>query len=248
MDIDHKIQLLESARALIIALEADNDQDIESQLVTLTQRQETNLYLQIGKLTRQLHAALNNFNIDSRIANITEVGIPDTRERLNYIIDSTEQAAHKTLQIADDTVNITDIIQQSTQDLAQRWQSSFTRNLNAEDSQMLQQDLSAYFVSAKQHAETIQANLSEITLAQGYQDLTGQVIRQVTDLVEEVETNLVDLIKMVSEHQPLKQNTASTTKAVDPIKAEGPQMNATDKTNVMATQDDVDDLLSSLGF
>ena len=103
-------------------------------------------------------------------------------------------------------------------------------------------------MSAKQHAETIQANLSEITLAQGYQDLTGQVIRQVTDLVEEVETNLVDLIKMVSEHQPLKQNTASTTKAVDPLKAEGPQMNATDKTNVVATQDDVDDLLSSLGF
>lgn len=248
MDIDHKAQLLESARALIIALEADNQQDIDAQLATLTQERETNLYLEIGKLTRQLHAALNNFNIDSRIANITEVGIPDTRERLNYIIDATEQAAHKTLQVVDDTVNVIDIIQQTTQDLTQRWQSSLTSNLSAKDSLTLQHDISNYFISAKQHAEKIQTNLSEITLAQGYQDLTGQVIRQVTDLVEEVETNLVHLIKVASEHQPLKQNTTSSTEAVDPIKAEGPQMNAADKANVMANQDDVDDLLSSLGF
>mgnify|MGYP006082596979 CR=1 FL=1 len=248
MDIDHKAQLLESARALISALEADNQQDIDAQLATLTQERETNLYFEIGKLTRQLHAALNNFNIDSRIANITEVGIPDTRERLNYIIDATEQAAHKTLQVVDDTVNVIDIIQQTTQDLTQRWQNSLTSNLSAKDSLTLQQDISNYFISAKQHAEKIQTNLSEITLAQGYQDLTGQVIRQVTDLVEEVETNLVDLIKVASEHQPLKQNTTPSTEAVDPIKAEGPQMNAADKVNVMANQDDVDDLLSSLGF
>ena len=248
MDIAHKAQLLKSARALIIALEADNQQGIDAQLATLTQERENSLYLEVGKLTRQLHAALNNFNIDSRIADITEVDIPDTRERLNYIIDATEQAAHKTLQVVDDTLNVIDIIQQTTQDLTQQWESSLTSDLSVEDSLTLQEDLSSYFISAKQHAEKIQTNLTEITLAQGYQDLTGQVIRQVTDLVEEVETNLVYLIKMASEHQPLKQNPPPSAEAVDPIKGEGPQMNAVDKANVMANQYDVDDLLSSLGF
>lgn len=33
-------------------------------------------------------------------------------------------------------------------------------------------------------------------LAQGFQDLTGQVIRQVIDLIKEIESNLVVLIKV----------------------------------------------------
>ena len=38
------------------------------------------------------------------------------------------------------------------------------------------------------------------------------------------------------------------TNIVDPLKAEGPQINAKNKPNVVNNQDDVDDLLSSLGF
>ncbi|EMR11867.1 chemotaxis response - phosphatase CheZ [Methylophaga lonarensis MPL] len=45
----------------------------------------------------------------------------------------------------------------------------------------------------------------------------------------------------------LKLN-AERKKDHNPIKAEGPQINAKDNPNVMNNQDDVDDLLSSLGF
>lgn len=247
MDTEHKTQLLDSARALITALETDNEQDIETHLTALTYGRDNNLFLEVGKLTRELHVALNNFNVDSRIADLTHIGIPDTRERLDYIINLTEQAAHRTLEVVDTTSDLTHSLLQATQAMSQRWQASTSNNLSTQDHQSLHHDLSAYFSSMTQHTETIQTNLSDITLAQGYQDLTGQVIRQVTDLVEEVETNLVRLIKIASEHQPLAQ-ADSKTKPLNPIKAEGPQMNTADKPNIMADQDDVDDLLSSLGF
>jgi chemotaxis protein CheZ len=63
--------------------------------------------------------------------------------------------------------------------------------------------------------------------------------------VGEVESNLVELVKVAGKHtdqQPKKD------KQVDAIKAEGPQINAADNPNVMNDQDEVDDLLSSLGF
>ena len=93
------------------------------------------------------------------------------------------------------------------------------------------------------HAGEIHNNLSEMTLAQGFQDLTGQVLRQVIGLVEEVENNLVKLVKVAGQSQQ-----SGETKQVDPLKAEGPQINAKNKPNVVNNQDDVDDLLSSLGF
>ncbi len=95
----------------------------------------------------------------------------------------------------------------------------------------------------KQHADQVHHNLSEMMLAQGFQDLTGQVIRQVISLVEEVEDSLVQLVKVAG-----KPQQSSDKKEIDPIKAEGPQINAQDNPNVVNNQDDVDDLLSSLGF
>lgn len=242
MDADHKTQLLESARALITALEADDEQDAEVQLAALTQGRDNNLYLEVGKLTRDLHAALSNFNVDSRIADLTEHDIPDSRDRLDYVVTLTEQAAHQTLEAVDKAIPAATQMIDLTETANQAWQVASKKGDSA-----AQQTLNDYFTSITQQTQIIQSSLSDITMAQGFQDLTGQVIRKVTDLIEEVETNLVRLIKIAANHQPQKQ-TQPTTKEVDPLLAEGPQMNVADKPNVVADQDDVDDLLSSLGF
>ncbi len=242
MDDGHKTQLLESARALITAIEADNEQDIEAQLTALTQDRGSNLFLEVGKLTRDLHAAINNFNVDSRIANLTEHDIPDSRDRLDYVITLTEEAAHQTLEAVDKASPAANQLIELTKAAEQAWQAAPKTSDAA-----AQQGIDDYFLSISQQTRTIQSALSDITMAQGFQDLTGQVIRKVTDLIEEVETNLVRLIKISAEHQP-QQKPNPTAKKVNPLKAEGPQMNAADKPNVIAEQDDVDDLLSSLGF
>ena len=235
---------LDAARALVAALEANDETSINKQLTILTQSHESELFQEVGKLTRELHEALSNFNIDSRLVDLTEHDIPNTRDRLNYVITTTEQAAHKTLGYIDNTLPLAQELRQTAEKIDESWQRFRNKEMTADEFRALVKEIEAYLPTVKQHADKVHQNLSEMTLAQGFQDLTGQVIRQVIALVEEVEDNLVKLVKVAGKHQEKPTKKENT----DPIKAEGPQINAQDNPNVVNNQDDVDDLLSSLGF
>ncbi|HED16114.1 MAG TPA: protein phosphatase CheZ, partial [Gammaproteobacteria bacterium] len=64
-------------------------------------------------------------------------------------------------------------------------------------------------------------------------------------LVQDVENSLVELIKIAGK----RIAPAEPEKEKDKIKAEGPQIKGLDDANdIVSGQDDVDDLLSSLGF
>jgi chemotaxis protein CheZ len=171
--------------------------------------------------------------------------MPDTRDRLNFVIETTEEAAHKTLGYIDETLPLATELKKTADDIEQSWHRFRMREMNAEEFRALSKEIEAYLPSVKSNTELIHKNLSEMTIAQGFQDITGQVIRQVITLVEEVEDNLVRLVKIAgTELKDVKKDDV----VVDPIKAEGPQINAKDKANVVNDQDEVDDLLSSLGF
>jgi chemotaxis protein CheZ len=244
MDINQTVQL-EAARALVSALESNDDEQAKKQLVILTQAQESELFHEVGKLTRELHESMSNFNVDSRLVDLTQNDMPNTRERLNYVIKTTEDAAHKTLGFIDQTLPLTSELKQTAENINESWHRFRMKEMTADEFRALSKEIEAYLPEVTRHSEQIHANLSEMMMAQGFQDLTGQVIRQVINLVEEVEDNLVRLVKVAGKHldeQPKKD------KQVDAIKAEGPQINAADNPNVMNDQDEVDDLLSSLGF
>lgn len=243
MQADSKAAQIEAAHALLAALEQDDDVTVKQQLAKLSESRETALFQEVGKLTRELHEALNNFKVDSRLVDLTHKDMPDTRDRLNYVIETTEAAAHKTLGFIDETLPLANELQETAAKLDASWQRFRNREMSAEEFRDLSREIEVYLPSVSTHAQQIHHNLSEVTLAQGFQDLTGQVLRQVIGLVEEVEDNLVRLVKLAG--QP---NTTSKPAEVDPLKAEGPQMNADKKANVVNNQDDVDDLLSSLGF
>jgi chemotaxis protein CheZ len=63
---------------------------------------ERELFDELGKLTRELHEALNSFRGDSRLIELTRDEIPDAKERLNYVVSMTEQATHRTLNALDE--------------------------------------------------------------------------------------------------------------------------------------------------
>jgi chemotaxis protein CheZ len=112
--------------------------------------------------------------------------------------------------------------------------------------------IDTFFVSLNADASATYDNLSEILLAQDFQDLTGQVIQKVTALVKEVEEHLLSLVVMAS-HVDQITGTVHETPVDDrePESAEqgvGPQIKASEREDVVSGQDDVDDLLSSLGF
>ena len=243
MDALNKAEQLKAARALIEAIEQEDDSRIKTELMALTNARESELFQHIGKLTRELHEALNNFKVDARLVDLTHIDMPDTRDRLNYVIETTEEAAHKTLGYIDKTLPLANELKQTAAKLNESWQRFRNREMSATEFRDLSREIEAYLPVVNTHAGEIHNNLSEMTLAQGFQDLTGQVLRQVIGLVEEVENNLVKLVKVAGQTQQ-----SGETKVVDPLKAEGPQINAKNKPNVVNNQDDVDDLLSSLGF
>ena len=83
--------------------------------------------------------------------------------------------------------------------------------------------------------------------------MTGQVLKRVIGLITDVEERLVSLVRIAGQVEEVvgieEEAAANSQEAEGPdIKGEGPQINADKRADVVSGQDDVDDLLSSLGF
>jgi len=196
---------------------------------------ESSLYNEVGKLTRQLHDALTNFNNDEKIYQLTNEEIPNAKERLKYVVDITEKAAQRTIEILEKSIPISLEISEGANDL----QTSLANSDRSE----IRDATKTFLKGAKDKAGTLHTCLTDIMLAQEYQDISGQIIKKVIDLVQDVESNLVRLIKLTG------QANISEVKTSDGIAATGPHVPGVNEQEVHANgQDEVDDLLASLGF
>jgi chemotaxis protein CheZ len=118
---------------------------------------------------------------------------------------------------------------------------------------LLVKEMDSFLKHGSEDSAKLTGLLTEVLMAQGYQDLTGQVIRRVIELVKEVEDNLVYMLTMFGgvEHKDVAEvaeRPNNSENEADMIKAEGPILDADSREDVASDQDDVDDLLSSLGF
>jgi chemotaxis protein CheZ len=94
----------------------------------------------------------------------------------------------------------------------------------------------------------LRGQLTEILMAQDFQDLTGQIIRRVITLVSEVEQRLVGILTVFGSEQLDNKTEGSKPASQSKVEAEGPILNPYERNDAVASQDEVDDLLSSLGF
>jgi ATP-dependent exoDNAse (exonuclease V) beta subunit len=86
--------------------------------------------------------------------------------------------------------------------------------------------------------------LSDIMMAQDFQDLSGQVIKKVIDIINRTELQLVNLLIDSAPEVTASENMPQPLPAtVDTHKLDGPQT-----LDNALKQNDVDDLLASLGF
>ncbi len=245
---------LEAARELVAALEAGNHQDAELILDQMALARDSELFRELGKLTRELHDSLRSFQLDSRLLDLTEKDIPDAKERLNYVVNMTEQAANRTLNVVEACMPVTERFQSRIDELAERWARFRRKELDKDAFRELCLDLDAFFDEAREGVREVHQGLSDVLMAQDFQDLTGQIIRRVIELVQEVEQNLVDLVRITGQ-KFVQQGTEGEGKAEDrekkaekDISGAGPAVPGVDKSDVVTSQDEVDDLLSSLGF
>lgn len=191
---------------------------------------------QLGRITRQLHEAMTELGLDSSLHAITQE-IPDARDRLSHVGHMTEAAANKVLNLIDvgqpecrsfklDSQAITATIGQ-------------LRKNHPHSSEEVSDVLATcqmFGVQAERFATQQNALLSEIMMTQDFQDLSGQIIKKVIDIISLTEKQLLQLLMHSAPQRSVSVISAKAELA-------GPQV--PDKA---LKQNDVDDLLASFGF
>ncbi|MEZ9236197.1 protein phosphatase CheZ [Shewanella sp. 10N.286.52.A9] len=235
---------LEQARQLVALLEDGQQEQADDVIRDLSAPLQRELFDEVGKLTRQLHSSLNEFQLDTRLAELANNEIPDAKERLNFVIDMTEQAANKTMDAVEECLPLADTIINNIQSVTPMWDKLMRRDIALNEFKALCHDVQHIMSHSEHDSSRLRELLNQILMAQDFQDLTGQMIRRVIDLVREVESSLVSMLTIFGE------NAADSARVVDEnkIEAEGPILNAETREDVVTGQDEVDDLLSSLGF
>jgi len=205
---------------------------------TATATQEA-VFNRLGQLTRKLHDSLRELGYDKALED-TARQIPDAQERLQYIARMTEQAASRVLNACDIAQPTQADLKQRVVALGARWEKMFANQLSVEEFKALAADTRTFFAAAPTQIDTVSVQLGEIMMAQDFQDLTGQVIKKLVDTARNIETQL---LQVLIETMPEEKKAAAPEGLMN-----GPVINADGRGDVLVNQEQVDDLLESLGF
>lgn len=198
-----------------------------------------NVFQRIGHMTRQLHDTLRQLGYDRALEEAAKA-IPDAKQRLAYVAQLTEQAASRVLNATDVAMPIQDKLQGQATALSARWDRLFGGDLSVDEFKALSGDTRAFLGAVPQQTAATSAQLMEIMMAQDFQDLTGQVIKKIVDLAQSMES---ELLQVLIEAMPEEMKVDKPEGLLN-----GPVMNAQGRTDVVTNQEQVDDLLESLGF
>ena len=238
-------EFVSRARDMLAEMENGNTEQAGKLLDELTQLRESSLFQEVGKLTRELHEALNSFRGDADLSHLAEHDIPDARERLHYVITMTDQAANSSMGAVEAAMPLCESIAENSASLRESWERFTGREMDAEEFRALSKQIADFLNGTSGDIEAVRGNLNEILMAQGFQDLTGQIIRKVINLVEHVENDLVNLIRISGAAATQGDGKA---KQDDPEDLQGPPVPGMEADTTVSGQDEVDELLSSLGF
>ena len=99
-------ELRECAVLLTEKLQGDQYEEASELIEKVTQCRDKHIFQSIGKLTRGLHNAIVNFNVDggsqAKSANVDDCEFHDASNRLNYVIELTQNAAEKTMDMVEE--------------------------------------------------------------------------------------------------------------------------------------------------
>jgi chemotaxis protein CheZ len=198
------------------------------------------VFHRVGTMARQLHDTLCELGYDKLVED-TVAALPDAKDRLAYIANLTEQAACRVLNATDIANPIQDKLESDALALAAKWDALFANRMGVEDFKRLAVDTRVFLKQGlPKETGATKAQLLEIMMAQDFQDLTGQVIKKIIGVAQDLESQLMGVL---IETMPGERRTESVNTLIN-----GPVINAEGRADVVGTQRQVDDLLDSLGF
>ena len=202
--------------------------------------QQEAVFNRLGHMARSLHDTLRELGYD-KLLEQTVTALPDAKDRLAYVANLTEQAACRVLNATDIAGPLVDEIESGASELGARWDKAFGNQLGVAEFKQLAEETRAYLKDQlPTRTRATHAQLTEIMMAQDFQDLTGQVIKKVVLLAQELEAGLMGALIDVL---PATRRTEEVANLMN-----GPVVNAEGRSDVVVNQEQVDDLLDSLGF
>ena len=207
-------ELAERLGALHAAASDGRWSEVEQGMHELDQAKTLAFAQCIRKMAVNLQEDMRSLQLDSRLARAA-AEIPDACSRLDAVIQLTEDAATQTLDLVEDS------------------------RTHVLELQSLAQDKRDWSL-VSEHAAALRKNMTDLSTAQAYQDLSGQIIRKVMGIVGNLETTLGELMELAG---------IEPAQLEEPDEGEllGPAAGRTD-AGAAASQADADDLLSNLGI
>jgi len=181
----------------------------ELALDTMVRQREQHLFRALGLLARDLHEAVCRLG-----GELAQEGVPgsvaDARQHLHDVLEMSAKAAHRSI------------------DFAERMRPQATALENRADTVLAGGGEAAELATqARQFAAQCREGLSDMVMAQSWQDLSGQRIKKVSTFIGSVESSLLELVRL----------TGALAGGEAPVAAA--------KVN---SQDEADRLLSEFGF
>ncbi|MFZ6813175.1 protein phosphatase CheZ [Undibacterium sp. Rencai35W] len=201
--------------------------------------QHDDLLSRVGQMTRLLHDNLRGLGLDKLLERAAE-DIPDARDRLDYVAKMSEQAAQRVLNATDEAIPLQESLDDGARKISVDFERLISSSTTLEQYQQTAQETLAYLKLVAANSKETKSHLMNIMMAQDFQDLTGQVIKRVTDIAQNLEQQLVQLLIDYSPDE-IKRDVGDGL-------MNGPQINPDGNVDVVSNQGQVDDLLDSLGF
>lgn len=181
----------------------------EMALDTMVRQREQHLFRALGLLARDLHEAVRRLG-----GELAQEGVPDSvadaRQHLHDVLEMSAKAAHRSI------------------DFAERMRPQATALEDRADAVLAGGGEPAELATqARQFAAQCREGLSDMVMAQSWQDLSGQRIKKVSTFIGSVESSLLELVRL----------TGALAGGEAPVAAA--------KVN---SQDEADRLLSEFGF
>lgn len=197
----------------------------------------------VGQLTRALHDNLRELGYDRRLEKAARE-VPQARDRLAYVAVMTEQAAERSLNATEIAKPIQDRLAAEASGLSGRWQQLFDGQgygqFETDAFKQLVTQTRNYLDDVPNRINATNAQLLDIMMAQDFQDLTGQVIKKITEMVQNLEQ---ELVRLLLDNIPADKRGEASAGLMN-----GPVVNPEGRSDVVTNQNQVDDLLASLGF
>lgn len=191
------------------------------------------IFERLGGVVRILHDSMRELGYDRSLADATSQ-ITDVHGRLTHIAMLTEQAANTVLNATDEAMPAQDALSKKAKEMEERWGKFFEGDMSVEAFKELAHDSRTFAQDTIAATEAEKSRLLNIMMSQDFQDLTGQLIKKVAAITSAVESELAQIL---IDNAPA--GVAPKEKTVELM--EGPSSSG-------LLQDDVDDLLDTLGF